>query len=249
MSGRSDTTAEPATERSKTGCGARRPRVVIVHTSFVAVTQLEDLFREIAPGIEVRHIVDDSLLPELMANCGVTPAMRNRLCEYYKGAEIAGADLVFNACSSVGEVADLAAQMLRIPVIKIDQCMADTACATGRRVGVVATVESTLGPTCRLIESAGRRCGRTVEVSPHLVAGAFEMLVRGEKSAHNREVLRVIAEVSKEVDVVVCAQGSMAAILSDLAGTPVPVLTSPRLGVQNAAAVLARAGFAVQSPS
>jgi hypothetical protein len=40
------------------------------------------------------------------------------------------------------------------------------------------------------------------------------------------------------VDVVVCAQGSMAAIEPLLGETPVPVLTSPRLGVNHALEVL-----------
>ncbi len=38
------------------------------------------------------------------------------------------------------------------------------------------------------------------------------------------------------VDVVVCAQGSMVVILSELGETPIPVLTSPRSGVASAVA-------------
>ena len=47
-------------------------------------------------------------------------------------------------------------------------------------------------------------------------------------------------EVARQVDVVVCAQASMTALLPDLGETPVPVLTSPRLGVQHAVEVLAQ---------
>jgi hypothetical protein len=39
-------------------------KVSIIHTSFVSVEALTALCAEIIPEAEVRHIVDDSLLPE-----------------------------------------------------------------------------------------------------------------------------------------------------------------------------------------
>src|SRR4051812_15979200 len=107
------------------------PLVYIVHTSFVSVKDLTDLFGELAPEVQVRHIVDDSLLAEVLRHGQVTAPVRSRMIEYYKAAELAGADLIFNQCSSVGEVADLAAQVIRVPVIKVDAAMARQACARG----------------------------------------------------------------------------------------------------------------------
>src|SRR5262245_2650681 len=213
----------------------RRPVVCLVHTSFVSVTQLTELFAELAPQAQVRHIVDDTLLPEVLANGGVTPRVRSRMCEYYKAAELAGADLIFNQCSSVGEVADLAATMVTIPVIKVDARMAEVACRTGRRIGVVATLETTLGPTCRLIESTASRLAIPVQLTRCLVEGAFERLIGGDRAKHNQMVLDAIRDLAQRCDVIVCAQGSMMAIVPDLGPTPVPVLTSPRMGVQSAA--------------
>lgn len=217
-----------------------RPLVCIVHTSFVSVTQLTELFAELAPQAQVRHIVDDTLLPEVLANRGVTPRVRSRMCEYYKAAELAGADLIFNQCSSVGEVADLAATMVNIPVIKVDARMAEIACRTGSRIGVVATLETTLDPTCRLIETTAARLSTKIEITRCLVAGAFDKLIAGDRAKHNQMVLEAIRDLSRRVDVIVCAQGSMMAIVPDLGPTPVPVLTSPRLGVQSAAEWLAQ---------
>src|SRR4051812_45475315 len=214
---------------------ASRPVVCIVHTSFVSVTQLTELFAELAPQVQVRHIVDDTLLPEVLANQGVTPRVRSRMCEYYKSAELAGASLIFNQCSSVGEVADLAATLVNVPVIKVDARMAEIACQTGARIGVVATLETTLGPTCRLIEATAAKRGANVEITRCLVEGAFDLLVAGDRAKHNEMVLNAIRDLSRRTDVIVCAQGSMMAIVPDLGPTPVPVLTSPRLGVQSAA--------------
>lgn len=199
------------------------------------MTQLTELFAELAPQAQVRHIVDDTLLPEVLANGGVTPRVRSRMCEYYRNAELAGADLIFNQCSSVGEVADIASTLVGVPVIKVDTRMAEVACGTGARVGVVATLETTLGPTCRLIEATAARLGKKIEITRCLVAGAFDHLIAGDRAKHNQMVLDAIRDLARRTDVIVCAQGSMMAIVPDLGPTPVPVLTSPRLGVQSAA--------------
>ena len=53
--------------------------ITIVHTSFVAVDGLTALFGELAPQITLRHIVDDSLLDEVLRSGGVTPGVRKRL--------------------------------------------------------------------------------------------------------------------------------------------------------------------------
>ena len=214
--------------------------VFIIHTSSVSMADLNRLFGEMAPGVTVRNIVDDSLLPEVLANGGVTPAVAKRLCQYAIQAEAAGASLIFNQCSSVGEVADMAAKMVKVPLVKIDERMAETACRTGSRIGVVATLPTTMGPTVRLIKRMAEKLGKKVTVTEELSAGAFEKLIAGDRKAHNDMVIASIRKLAEKVDVVVCAQGSMLALKPDLGETRVPVLMSPPLGVQHAAEVLAK---------
>lgn len=212
--------------------------ITIVHTSFVSVEDLTKLFKEIGPEIQVRHIVDDSLLPEVLANGGVTTAVRSRVSAYYRAAQESGADLVFNQCSSVGEAADTAAQLITTPVIKVDQKMAQIACETGTRIAVAATLQTTLGPTCRLIEKTALALGKEITIVPLLIDGAFDHLIAGDRAKHNEMVVAAIQGVIPSVDVVVCAQGSMVAILPALGETAVPVLTSPRSGVTHAVETL-----------
>lgn len=213
---------------------SHRPLVFVVHTSFVSVQELTDLFRRLGPDVEIRHIVDDSLLGEVLSHGGVTPAVRRRMREYFRAAEVAGADLIFNQCSSVGEAADAAARSVDVPVVKVDAAMAEEACRLGRRIGVVATLRTTLGPTCRLVEATARRLRRPVRITRCLVPGAFDTLVAGDRARHNRMVIAAIRKLARRVDVIVCAQGSMVAILPELGKTRVPVLTSPELGVASA---------------
>lgn len=57
-------------------------KVTIIHTSFISVDTLTGLFSELAPEVEVHHIVDDSMLPEIMAAGGVTSGVIKRFCAY-----------------------------------------------------------------------------------------------------------------------------------------------------------------------
>jgi aspartate/glutamate racemase len=212
--------------------------IAIVHTSFVAVDGLTALFSEFAPQVNLRHIVDDSLLDEVLNTGGVTPGVRKRLGCYLEAAEQMGADVIFSQCSSIGEAIDEAAVGISVPVVRIDTRMAELACEAGERIGVVATLGTTLLPTSNLIEKTAKAMSRQIAVDRVLVEGAFDDLRAGDLDLHNAKVIDAVHDLSKRVDVVVCAQGSMAAILPLMGKTEVTVLTSPRTGVKHALEVL-----------
>jgi aspartate/glutamate racemase len=216
------------------------PSVGIVHTSFLALESLTGLFGEIGPDVVLRHVVDGGLLASVIAQGGVTPELRDRLLGRFRAAAAAGCDVVFSQCSSVGEVADEAARTLSVPVVKIDSAMAERACTLGSRIGVIATLATTLGPTCRLLTAAAHVQGVRVELVPELVPDAFALLERGEREAHDELVIAAVRALSQRSDVVVCAQGSTAAIVPRLGETRAPVLTSPRLGVERAVSLARR---------
>ncbi len=213
-------------------------RLTILHTSFVLVDDLTRLFAELAPGVEVRHIVDDSLLDDVIDAGGVTPRIEKRIARYLAAAQDLASDVVLSQCSSVGEAVDEAARALSIPVVRIDARMADLACQSGTRVGIVATLDTTLGPTTRLIERAAKRLNRPIEIETVLVEGAFEALWMGQRPTHDDLVVEAVRALASRVDVIVCAQGSMAASVTRLGELSVPVLTSLRSGAEHALEVL-----------
>ena len=131
-------------------------KIFIIHTSNVSYNDLQRLCEQIIPEVEVRNIVDDSLLQEVKTVGHVTPDIIARMCSYFKTAEMLGADLILNQCSSVGEAAAIAAKCVNIPVLRIDRPMAEKAVEMGGRIAVVATVASTVAPSCALIEQAAR---------------------------------------------------------------------------------------------
>ena len=93
------------------------------------------------------HMVDTSLIEDVISTGRVPDAVNKRLWHYYESALLAGADLIFNTCSPVGDVAIDARSSLDIPLIKIDDAMAERAVRSATHIGVLATLSTTLDPT------------------------------------------------------------------------------------------------------
>jgi hypothetical protein len=120
----------------------------------------------------------------------------------------------------------------------MDDAMADQAVTLGRRIGVVATVASTIAPSCGLILAKAEAEGKKVEVKPYLVDGAMYVLLNEGKEKHNALVKRTVIDCARRCDVVVLAQGSMVVLLPELKDIAKPVLSSPELGVRKARTLL-----------
>jgi len=216
--------------------------LALIHTSLVFLTvetMMKDLFAEILPGVRLINVVDDSLLPDVMRVGHIPPGVSSRMADYVVAAEKTGADAILSLCSSLGPAIDAARTRVRIPVLKIDEAMAAKAAADGQRIGVMATVPTTLGPTCDLIQAQADRIGKTIRIERSLVAGAFEALMGGQKAAHDEKVFEAGRALADKVDLIAFAQASMTRLaprMGELTGRP--VLTSPRLGIENARDVL-----------
>lgn len=220
----------------------KKKKLALIHTSMVflkAETMMSQIFVEVMPEVELINIVDDSLLPDVMKVGTVTPPVERRMALYLQAAEETGADAIFSLCSSLGPAVDKAKAGVRVPVIKIDDAMTERAVRTARRIGVIATVGTTLGPTVNLILEKARDAGAEVEVKQVLVNGAFELLMAGKKEEHDEAVCRAAEEVAKSVETVVFAQASMTRLAPRVEElTHRPVLTSPRLGIEYVKQVL-----------
>lgn len=213
--------------------------VTILYTSRVTVPGMLELADEILKGYRVVNIVDDSLLEDVLAAGQLTRDVTRRIVQYCLAAEDGGADIILSQCSSVGEAIDVARALVRVPVVKIDEPMAEEAVRLGPRVVVAATLPTTLNPTCRLIERTATALGQQVMIRRVLAEGAFDRLRAGDTAAHNRLVMDKLNQVRGEADVIVLAQGSMAVLMPELQDWGKPVLTSPRLGIERVRQMLA----------
>lgn len=215
--------------------------VAVVHTGPATVQPIKEQFQELMPEVKVVNIVDDSLLKDVIEAGRLTDAVSGRLLIYMQVGEQMGAAAILNACSSVGEAATAARGRLSIPVVKIDETMAERAVAAGPRIGVVATVRTTLEPTVRLIRAKALAAGKPIEVSEALADGGFQALLDGRTDEHDMLVRHTILSLVDKVDVIVLAQASMARLVPSLGDLRVPVLSSPRSGVEALRDVLAAA--------
>lgn len=207
--------------------------IAIIQTSAVSSTELKALCREIIPEVTVYQIIDDSLISEVNANGGPTPGVKKRMLAYYQQAEALGVDAILNQCSSVGEIAELIQPFISVPIVRIDEAMARKAAAMGKRIGVIATVATTVKPSTKLIERAAREMNKAVKIETHLVKDAMMILIEtGDVDRHNSMVLKEVEKAAESCDVIVLAQGSMTVLLPLLQHITKPVLTSPRAGVE-----------------
>lgn len=213
--------------------------IVVIHTGPVTVQPIKDQFKEQLADARVINIVDDSLLNDVRSAGHLTPEVTSRIYSYMQNAQSMGADLILNACSSVGEATDQLRGMIRTPIIKVDEAMAAEASRIGPRVGVVATVSTTLEPTVRLIQKKAKEAHRDVTVVERIADGAFDALLAGDAARHDEILKRTIVELMDHVDVVVLAQVSMARLVPLLGPTKVPVLSSPQSGVAEVRRALA----------
>jgi Asp/Glu/hydantoin racemase len=129
----------------------------------------------------------------------------------------------------------MAAKVFDFPVVRVDDAMAEKAVTMGPRIGVLATLRTTLEPTTTLVRS---KAGESeVTVIDYLCEGAFEAVMAGDTATHDARVSAALLEIQTRVDVVVLAQASMARVLAlmEPGALKVPVLSSPELAVRRVA--------------
>jgi len=210
-------------------------KIAILHTSFVFVSVepiINELIAELIPDAEVMHFVDSDVLATVVREHGISAKSEQRMTHLAEAAEAAGADIIFSACSSLGPALDVAAAAVHTPVVKIDDAMAAEAAMLGERIGVLATVPTTLQPTSDLIQGAADRLGKSVTIEQRLCAGAFDVLMGGDRPGHDAMVTEQAMSLAGSVDIIVLAQASMNRLATSLSeATGLPVLSSPRMGV------------------
>ena len=212
----------------------------LIHTSATLVPVFQQLCAQYLPGVQVFNIVDDSLIKNVISSGELTPATARRVVEYAGSAEAAGAEFIMYTCSSIGAAVETAATLSGVPVLRVDQPMADLAVQTGSRIGVIATLSTTLAPTSDLVRRRAQAAGKTIELTSKLCEGAFEALMSGDTATHDKMVADALKEMSSKVDVIVLAQASMARVVDSLdeKEKTVPILSSPKIAVQHLATIL-----------
>jgi Asp/Glu/hydantoin racemase len=215
-------------------------QLAFIHTSPSMIPVFKTLADELLKGEKIFNMVDESLLCDIIRDGCCPPATAKRLAGHVMAADDAGASHILVTCSSMGRAVESSRALVKAQVMRVDEPMADQAVRTGRRVGVIATLPSTLEPTVALIKARGSAAGKPVELTSHVVEGAFEAVISGNGAKHDELVGAALRDLAKKVDVIVLAQASMARVVDSLAPAdkPVPILSSPRSAIEHLATLL-----------
>jgi Asp/Glu/hydantoin racemase len=214
----------------------------LIHTSATLVPVFQELTDKYFAGkdIDVFNISDDSLIKNTIERGVLTPDTSRRVVNHVASAEEAGADFILVTCSSIGPAVEIAATLAQVPVLRVDLPMTDKAVQMGRKIGVVATLSTTLEPTSDLVRRRAMLAEKEIELTSSLCEGAFDALMGGKSELHDELVASALTDMSQRVDVILLAQASMARVADQLSDEDkkVPILTSPELAIQHLAGIL-----------
>jgi aspartate/glutamate racemase len=207
-------------------------KIAAIYTALALVEPLKKLCSEHLPNYQLINILDDSVIGDVIRKGKVDSSIIRRLIDLYQCGVDAGADVIINTCSSVGEVVDIARSFIDVPILKIDEPMVSEAVKKANKIGVLATLPTTLNPTIRLVKKQAENAGKKIEIIDGLAVGGFEALMAGEPEEHDRLILETAIRIASQADILVLAQGSMARMEQTLAlKTGKRVLSSPLSGM------------------
>ena len=207
-------------------------KIGFVHTGVAIADMFKPMIAERLPGISTFHIVDDSLIQDLLQEEQFTPSILKRLCNQIELAEEAGAEVIMVTCSSIAPGVDVARKMVKVPVMKVDEPMAEKAVSLSDTIGVMATAKTTMAPSVNLIKEKAAEANKQITIHQTLSSEAFDCFLKGDMQTHDEIVKGAAQKLKGKVGVIVLAQASMGHLAEDLQEiTGVPVLKSPPLAM------------------
>ena len=162
---------------------------------------------------------------------GITSDSARALLNLYEEGVRDGAQVLLNVCSSVRQIASAAKplyELCGVKLVLIDEDMIKAAVASASRIGVIATLPTTLEPTKSFIQEYADSIGKEVRITDILVDGAFGL----DQEQFKRRLIEAGSRIRSEVDAFVLAQASMAYAEQDVSRSlGLPVFSSIRYGV------------------
>ncbi len=206
----------------------------IIHASHITIGAMEPFIEKYIPEVSVVHLCDDTIQRDnIRAGAGVVPKVNYfKFTQYAHNLEEAEVDLILLACSTFNYAAELGRPLINVPIAQIDRPMMETAVKQGKKIGLLATLATTVPSSERLLRIAAKDAGKEVEFKTVLCKEAFEEYSWGRIEKHNEILLEAIHRLSEETDCIVMAQLSMSALAPYLTKTRVPVYNSGETGFE-----------------
>ncbi len=180
----------------------------LVHTTRLVVERSHVAVTKELPDYRPVHLLDETLLMDFAKTGGVNAEARRKLLAMIRSAEEAGAAMALVTCSSLGDAVYEVQEFVDIPVLKIDEPMAEEVVRSAHTIGILATAPSAVAGTRDLLNRVADRTGKDIELRPFLCADASAHLARGMED-FSRYLAEEAGKACQDVDALIVAQLSM----------------------------------------
>lgn len=204
--------------------------IACLHTSDVHVATFDHIFNSLDSTVQLTHHVDPKLLERARHN-GID-AVRADVETLLR--DLSAADAILCTCSTLGPLADDAAQASHT-IVRIDRPMMEQACADGDKVLVAFCLDSTRDATLDLLADCAKRMGQHVTPVAVMCRDAWAFFEAGDMEAYVASIAHSIqSKIAEEQGIksIVLAQASMRVAEAALADTGLPVRSSPVIAAQ-----------------
>lgn len=217
----------------------KKPRIVLLHGTPVAVEPIQKSFAARWPEAEVVNLLDDSLSVDRAKDHDLTQRMFARFTELGGYAHRIGADAVLVTCSAFGPAIERMAKELPVPVLKPNEAMFRAALTKGKKIGMLATFAPSVVTMTEEFNEFVRETGSQATLKTIVVDGAMDALRKGDAQTHNDLVAARAFDLA-DCDAVMLAHFSTSRAADKVgAAVSMPVLTAPDAAVDRLKSIVA----------
>ncbi len=207
-----------------------KTRVALIHALTMSFGPVAEAFAKLWPEAQTQNILDDSLSVDRERAGELAPEFYERIKALADYGLRCGANAILYTCSAFGPAIEAVARQVNVPVLKPNEAMFDEALQRGRRIGMLATFQPSIGGM--EAEFRAQAGSRQAEIRSFCVPEAMAALRRGDANAHNALLAQAARSKGQDFDVLMLAQFSMAPARDAVqAAVRCPVLTSPESAV------------------
>ncbi|MDF2533614.1 MAG: Asp/Glu/hydantoin racemase [Clostridia bacterium] len=214
-------------------------RVALIHTVPSVYATFGGKVREVIEDIKIVNTLDEYLASDPAEKGEFTVNNMNRLFNIVKCAEMTEPDAIVVTCSTLSPTIEKIKPFCSVPLLTIDEMMIKKAVEIGTKITILATADSTIGPTESKLYSEAQLIHKEIQLSKVVCPEeAYIAIKTGDKKTHDEVVKKQALEI-KGQDVIILAQASMAHLedeIKNICGCE--VLSSPRLCIMQLKEVL-----------
>ncbi|MRG84911.1 aspartate/glutamate racemase family protein [Salinibacillus xinjiangensis] len=197
-------------------------KVGLIHALTSSVPPIEKAFYEIAPEVELVHVMDTELLSMIKREQTQSPQIIRRFSKLIHLVTESKVDCIQFTCSAFNNLTTIFQPMSEVRLFRSDEAMLDVALQY-ERIGLISTVEETPPVLIHYL----RQRKPSIEIQTMVNTEGLQALNRGDQDNHDELVLDMMKQLEPEVDAIVLSQYSLSHLATKVESS-IPILTGPK---------------------